>query len=99
MVNPCFYQVTLLRKLVIEQKTSCEMLYHNLLDCDPQTNSLRYKRVTCRKKLFRQDNGALSSNTRHGAPLERRNLDPSYSTDMAILWIEKRVAKCCTTIC
>ena len=41
------YQVTLLRKLVIERKTSCEMLYHNLLDCDPKTNSLRYKRVTC----------------------------------------------------
>ena len=28
------YQVTLLRKLVIERKTSCEMLYHDLLDCD-----------------------------------------------------------------
>ena len=57
------YQVTLLRKLVIEQKTSCEMLYHNLLDCDPQTNSLRYKRVTCRKNYSDRDNGALSSNT------------------------------------
>ena len=41
------YQVTLLRKLVIERKTSFEMLYHDLLDCDPQTNSLRYKGVTC----------------------------------------------------
>ena len=25
------------------------MLYHDLLDCDPQTNSLRYKRITCWK--------------------------------------------------
>ena len=47
--NGALYQVTLLRELVIEQKTSYEMLYHNLLHCDPQTNSLRYKRVTCGK--------------------------------------------------
>ena len=40
-------QLTLLGKPVIERKTSCEMLYHDLLDCDPQTNSLRYKNVTC----------------------------------------------------
>ena len=33
----------------------------------------------------------LSSYTRHGAPLERGDLDLSYSTDMAILWIEKQV--------
>ena len=43
------------------------------------------------KELVRQDNGALSSNIRYGAPLERGELDLSYSTDMAILWIEKQV--------
>ena len=32
----------------------------DLLDCDPQTNSLRYKRVTCRKNYSDRDNGALS---------------------------------------
>ena len=63
--NGAPYQVTLLRKLVIERRTSCEMLYHNLLDCDPQTNRLRYKRVTCRKNYYDRDNGALSSNTPH----------------------------------
>ena len=67
------------------------MLYHDLLDCDPQTNSLRYKRVTCRKNYSDRDNGALSSNTRHCAPLERGNSELSYSTDMALLWIEKHV--------
>ena len=39
------------------------MLYHDLLDCDPQTNSLRYKRVTCGKNYSARDDGALSSNT------------------------------------
>ena len=39
------------------------MLYYDLLDCDPQTNSLRYKRVTCGKNYSDRDNGALSSNT------------------------------------
>ena len=48
-------------------------------------------RVTCGKNYSAWDNGALSSNTRHGAPLERGDLDLSYSTDMAILWIEKQV--------
>ena len=32
----------------------------------------------------------LSSNTPHGAPLERGNLDISYSIDISILWIEER---------
>ena len=67
------YQVTLLRKLVIERKTSCEMLYHNLLDCDPQTNSLRYKRVTCGKNYSDRDNGALSSNSPQKASHRAKN--------------------------
>ena len=74
------YQVTLLRKLVIERKTSFEMLYHNLLDCDPQTNRLRYKRVTCRKNYSDKDNGALPSNTpqkaSHRAKSKLRNAVP-----------------------
>ena len=45
-------QATLLRKPVIERKTTCEMLYHNLLDCDPQTNSLRYKQVLLDERII-----------------------------------------------
>ena len=66
-------QVTLLRKLVIERKASCEMLYHNLLDCDPPTNSLRYKRVTCGKNHSDRDNGALPSNTSQKASHRAKN--------------------------
>ena len=45
-----FYQVTLLRKPVIERKTTCEMLYHNLLDCERKltvcsTNVLLVERI------------------------------------------------------
>ena len=32
----------------------------------------------------------LSSNTPHGAPLERGNLDMSHSINISILWIEER---------
>ena len=44
------YQVTLLGKPVIERKTSCGMLYHNLLDCDRKltvyrTNVLLVERI------------------------------------------------------
>ena len=52
---------------------SCEMLYHDLLDCDPQTNSLRYKRVTCGKNYSDRDNGALSSNTPQKAGHRAKN--------------------------
>ena len=52
---------------------SCEMLYHDLLDCDPQTNSLRYKRVTCGKNYSDRDNGARSSNTPQKAGHRAKN--------------------------
>ena len=45
--------------------------------------------VTCGMNYADRDNGALSSNTRHCAPLERGNLGMSHSINMSILWIEE----------
>ena len=48
------------------------MLYHDLLDCDRKLTVCGTS-VLLAERIIPTDNGALSSNTRHRAPLERGN--------------------------
>ena len=49
--------------------------------------------VTCGKNYSDRDNGTLSSNTRHCAPLERGDWTHYDSIDIALRWSEKHFTK------
>ena len=66
-------QVILRRKLVIERKTNCEMLYHNLLDCDRKLTVCGTSVLLVERIIPAWDNGALSSDTPQKAGHRAKN--------------------------